>query len=45
MEVSDIGRPLLADQRHTAEAPAVLRKIVERAGIRFNGDAPWDIQI
>ena len=45
MDISDIGQPLLADQKHTAEAPAVLRKIVERAGIRFNGDAPWDIQI
>lgn len=28
-----------------SEPPAVLRGLAERAGIHFNGDAPWDIQV
>ena len=25
--------------------PPVLRELAEEAGVRFNGDAPWDIQV
>src|SRR5512135_371571 len=28
-----------------AEPPIVLRRLVADAGIQFNGDAPWDIQV
>lgn len=27
------------------EAPAVLRELAAHAGVRFNGDSPWDIQV
>jgi len=27
------------------QPPAVLRELAAQAGIRFNGDAPWDIQV
>ena len=27
------------------EPPAVLRELAALAGVRFNGDAPWDIQV
>ena len=26
-------------------APPLLRQLAEQAGVRFNGDAPWDIQV
>jgi cyclopropane-fatty-acyl-phospholipid synthase len=28
-----------------AQPPAVLQDLVAEAGVRFNGDAPWDIQV
>jgi cyclopropane-fatty-acyl-phospholipid synthase len=33
--------------RHSGkrDAPAVLRELVAEAGIKFNGDNPWDIQV
>lgn len=31
-------------RRHEAP-PRVLARLAERAGVRFNGDAPWDIQV
>lgn len=31
--------------QHLANAPAILNKLVEEAAIKFNGNAPWDIQI
>lgn len=27
------------------EPPAVLRDLAAEAGVRFNGDAPWDIRV
>ncbi|MEZ5501405.1 MAG: cyclopropane fatty acyl phospholipid synthase [Halioglobus sp.] len=30
---------------HAAAPPTVLRDLAASAGIRFNGDAPWDIQV
>lgn len=35
--------PLTSSNNH--EAPAVLRQLCANAGIRINGDAPWDIRI
>ena len=32
-------------QSETAAPPAVLRDIAARAGVTFNGDKPWDIQV
>ncbi len=32
-------------QTETAEAPPVLRDIAAKAGVKFNGDNPWDIQV
>lgn len=32
-------------QTETAEAPPVLRDIAAKAGVTFNGDNPWDIQV
>lgn len=29
----------------SAEPPVVLRDLAAKAGVRFNGDAPWDIQV
>lgn len=31
--------------RSSSPPPAVLEKLAEKAGIRFNGDQPWDIQV
>ncbi|MDD3530057.1 MAG: cyclopropane fatty acyl phospholipid synthase [Gallionellaceae bacterium] len=31
--------------RHLSEPPAVLRELAAAAGVRFNGDAPWDIRV
>lgn len=30
---------------HSSKPPEVLRQLVEMAGVRFNGDASWDIQV
>lgn len=32
-------------ERALAEPPAVLAELAEAAGVRFNGDAPWDIRV
>lgn len=32
-------------REETLQPPAVLSEIAERAGVRFNGTAPWDIQV
>ncbi len=43
MNSSDLGS--LTEARENLEPPAVLRDLADRAGVRFNGDAPWDIQV
>ena len=38
--------PFILPRRHNGTAaPAVLRELVAEAGVAFNGDAPWDIQV
>ncbi len=36
---------LHAAEHHEVAPPAVLSKLISEAGVRFNGDAPWDIQV
>lgn len=31
--------------RNSNEPPAILAELLEGTGVRFNGDAPWDIQV
>ena len=45
MELPDIARPLRILQKKVTEPPAVLSELVDRAGVRFNGDSPWDIRV
>jgi cyclopropane-fatty-acyl-phospholipid synthase len=33
------------DRRSDLDPPGVLRDLIAEAGLRFNGDAPWDIQV
>ncbi len=40
----DPDKPYLPT-RPTAAPPAMLAELVAQAGVRFNGDAPWDIQV
>ena len=40
---SDMGS--LTEARVNVDPPAVLRDLADQAGVRFNGDAPWDIQV
>jgi cyclopropane-fatty-acyl-phospholipid synthase len=35
----------LRNRPNRPEPPAVLRELAASAGLRFNGDAPWDIQV
>ena len=43
-QTSSFGSTQHHHARHL-EPPAVLRELIEKAGVRFNGDAPWDIQV
>jgi len=45
MGLPEISSPLRVQQRQISEPPAVLRRIADRAGVSFNGEAPWDIQV
>jgi len=45
MRLSDTVQPRRAPRQQFAEPPTVLRKIADTAGVKFNGDAPWDIQV
>ena len=45
MEISDTVRPVRARQQQATEVPDVLLELAECAGVSFNGDAPWDIQV
>ena len=45
MRSADMAPSSRVQQQHTDDAPALLRKIADRAGVSFNGDAPWDIRV
>lgn len=40
-----LTQPGFSSDQGDPAPPDVLRELVEQAGVRFNGDAPWDIQI
>ena len=44
-DVSKAYTELKQDNRSVSESPKILRELVGIAGIRFNGDSPWDIQV
>lgn len=44
-QLTDPGQSLPWNDAARLEAPAVLRDLVAAAAVRFNGDAPWDIQV
>ncbi|MGA7979815.1 MAG: cyclopropane fatty acyl phospholipid synthase [Chromatiaceae bacterium] len=44
-ETQSLAAPLAPPRRARAAPPAVLARLAEAAGIRFNGDRPWDIQV
>jgi len=45
MQTEHIELTATWDHRHDRKPPEVLRELVAQAGVRFNGDAPWDIQV
>lgn len=45
MELNETAASLVGHQRQSGKPPAVLREIAASAGVSFNGDAPWDIQV
>jgi cyclopropane-fatty-acyl-phospholipid synthase len=44
-QITNTDAPLQWQRSSRPEPPAVLRDLVASAGVRFNGDAPWDIQV
>jgi len=40
-----LTQPGFSSDQDDPAPPDVLRELVEQAGVRFNGDAPWDIQV
>ena len=44
-DVTKTYSDLMVDNNNVSESPKVLRELVGLAGVRFNGDNPWDIQI
>ena len=45
MELPGIAAPSRTRRRQATEPPPLLRKIADMAGVSFNGEAPWDIQV
>jgi cyclopropane-fatty-acyl-phospholipid synthase len=44
-ETQSLRAPFRAAETQETEPPAVLARLAEMAGVRFNGDRPWDIQV
>jgi len=46
MQTTDkLDLPIPPQRYRSKEPPAALRELVAMAGVRFNGDAPWDIRV
>ena len=45
MQTENIENTTAWDHRSDVDSPDVLRDLIAEAGLRFNGDAPWDIQV
>ncbi|MEE4146512.1 MAG: cyclopropane fatty acyl phospholipid synthase [Halieaceae bacterium] len=45
MRSANIASSSRAQHQQDSRAPALLRSIADKAGVSFNGDAPWDIQV
>ena len=46
MQTTDkLELPIPPQRYRSKEPPAALRELVAMAGVRFNGDAPWDIHV
>ena len=44
-DVSRTNKGVMLGNATNSEPPKVLSELVEMAGVQFNGDAPWDIQV
>jgi cyclopropane-fatty-acyl-phospholipid synthase len=44
-DIQPLGAPLAPARRTHLAPPAVLARLAEAAGVQFNGDRPWDIQV
>lgn len=45
MDKVEVGKTIPATFDMNANAPRIIRQLFEHAGIRLNGDQPWDMQI